>query len=70
MLPLTIWMNYPSFHQDDLFTSLAGSVTSEAARAAAASRSTAASSSRQLYTRMRISGTAALPRTGMVRGGK
>ena len=25
MLPLTIWMNMPSFHQDDLFTSLAGS---------------------------------------------
>jgi glycosyltransferase involved in cell wall biosynthesis len=25
MLPLTIWMNYPSFHQDDLFTSLAAS---------------------------------------------
>jgi glycosyltransferase involved in cell wall biosynthesis len=25
MLPLTIWMNMPSFHQDDLFTSLAAS---------------------------------------------
>jgi glycosyltransferase involved in cell wall biosynthesis len=25
MLPLTIWMNMPSFHQDDLFTSLANS---------------------------------------------
>ena len=25
MLPLTIWMNMPSFHQDDLFTSLADS---------------------------------------------
>ncbi len=25
MLPLTIWMNMPSFHQDDLFTSLAHS---------------------------------------------